>query len=130
MAAPTTSFEVLSDGNIREEITTTVEESEPYDIQIQGSDRQHPAIVLRRKHRGKGATIQTISKYGQHSALYADYEEAIRLYVVARNKRIGKEPTTRGNPESGVVEPRESWIDKAIQGAIEGRDTKGSPDSL
>ena len=121
---------MLSNGEIREEITTTLEEIEPYDIQIQGSDRQHPAIVLRRKHRGKGATIQTISKFGQHSALYADYEDAIRDYVVARNKRLGKEPTTRGNPESGVVEPRESWIDKAIQGAIEGRDTKGSPDSL
>lgn len=121
---------MLSDGNIREEITTTLEEKEPYDIQIQGSDRQHPAIVLRRKHRGKGATIQTISKFGQHSALYADYEGAIRDYVVARNKRLGKEPTTRGNPESGVVEPGESWLDKAIQGALKGRDAKGSTDSL
>lgn len=113
---------MLSSGEILEEITTTVEESEPYDIQIQGSDRQHPAIVLRRKHRGKGATIQTISKFGQHSALYADYEDAIRLYVVARNNRIRKEPTTRGTPESGVVEARESWIDKTIQGVVSGQD--------
>jgi hypothetical protein len=71
-----------------EEITlTTVESEEPYDIQIQGSDRQHPAIVLRRKHRGKGATIQTISKFGQHSALYADYETNVRAYVVRRDNR-------------------------------------------
>jgi len=116
--APTTLETVLSDGSILEEITTTVEESDPYDIQIQGSDRQHPAIVLRRKHRGKGATIQTISKFGQHSALYADFENAIRQYVVNREKRLRKEPTTRGNPESGVVEARERWVDKTISSVV------------
>jgi hypothetical protein len=121
----------LSDGTIREEITTTVEEKEPYDIQIQGSDRQHPAIVLRRKHRGKGATIQTISKHGQHSALYADFEQEIKRYVVNRAKRLGKEPTTRGDLESGVVEARERWVDKAIQGVVGGQDnSQGNPDSL
>ena len=122
---------MLSSGDILEEITTTVEEGEPYDIQIQGSDRQHPAIVLRRKHRGKGATIQTISKFGQHSDLYADYEGAIRDYVVARGKRIGKEPTTRGTNEGGVVEARESWLDKTIQSVVGGQDnSQGSTDNL
>ena len=122
---------MLSGGEILEEITTTVEESEPYDIQIQGSDRQHPAIVLRRRHRGKGATIQTISKYGQHSDLYADYEAAIREYVVGREKRLRKEPTTRGNPESGVVEARGRWVDKAIQGVVGRQDNgQGSTDNL
>jgi len=108
---------VLSDGSIREEITTTVEEAELYDIQIQGSDRQHPAIVLRRKHRGKGATIQTISKYGQHSALYSDFEPAIKSYVDNRQKRLGnnrEEPTTRRPAESGVVEAGAGGIGQEV----------------
>ena len=113
---------MLSDGSIREEITTTVEESEPYDLQIQGSDRQHPAIVLRRKHRGVGATIQTISKYGQHSALYADFEPAIKSYLDNRQKRIGdhrEEPTTRRPAEGGVVEARTGGIGQAVSGVVE-----------
>lgn len=121
---------MLSGGEILEEITTTVEESEPYDIQIQGSDRQHPAIVLRRRHRGKGATIQTISKFGQHSDLYADYEDAIREYVVGREKRLREKQTTRGNTESSVVEARERWVDKAIQSVVSRQDDKGNTDSV
>jgi len=103
--ALTTPFEVLSSGDIRQEIATTVEETEPYDIQIQGSDRQYPAIILRRKHRGKGATIQTISKFGQHSDQYKDFEGAIHDYLDNRSKRLGKEHTVLGTTKSGVVEP-------------------------
>lgn len=122
---------MLSGGELLEEITTTVEEKEPYDIQIQGSDRQHPAIVLRRKHRGKGATIQTISKFGQHSALYADFEDAIKQYVVNREKRLREKPTTRGDPTGGVVEARERWVDKAIQSVVSRPDnSQGSTDSI
>ena len=96
---------MLSSGDIREEITTTVQETEPYDIQIQGSDRQHPAIVLRRKHRGKGATIQTISKFGQHSDQYKDFEKAIHDYLDNRKKRIREASAILGNLEGGVVKP-------------------------
>jgi hypothetical protein len=120
---------VLSDGAIVEEITTTVEEIYPYDIQIQGSDRQHPAIVLRRKHRGKGATIQTISKYGQHSTLYADFEGEIKSYIDNRQKRLAnkrEEPTTRCTFAGGVVETGESWLDKTIQGVVARSDNSQS----
>ena len=53
---------VLSELEAVEIKPTTPEEQgeqEDYDIQIQGSDRQYPAIVLRRKHRGVGATIKS-----------------------------------------------------------------------
>ena len=131
---PTTPPEVLSDGSLRIETTTTVEENDPYDIQIQGSDRKYPAIILRRKYRGVGATIQTISRFGQHSALYSDFSEAIQTYVVNREKRLRdkrEEPTTRDVTESTVVEIGEGWIDKALQSVVERRDnTKGNTDSI
>jgi len=116
---------VLSSGEILEEITTTVEEGEPYDIQIQGSDRQHPAIVLRRRHRGKGATIRTISRHdnsGKVNPLYDDYSEVIRNYLDNRQKRLREKPTSGASPESSVVEARERWVDKAIQGVVSRQD--------
>lgn len=119
---------------MRVEITTTVEESDPYDIQIQGSDRKYPAIILRRRHRGKGATIRTISKFGQHSGLYSDFEESIQLYVVNREKRLRdkrEEPTTRISDEGTVVQAGESWLDKTLQSVVTGRkDLEGNSDSI
>jgi glutaredoxin len=117
---------VLSDELTVVEITETEQDEEDYDILIQGSDRQHPAIVIRRKHRGKGATIRTISKFGQHSALYADYETIIAAYLDRRQHRR-KNPTTRGDSESGNTTARESWIDKTIQGVV-GRPDNGKRD--
>lgn len=125
---------MLSTGEILEEITTTVEESEPYDIQIQGSDRQHPAIVLRRRHRGKGATIRTISRHdnsGKVNPLYDDYSEVIRNYLDNRQKRLREKPTSGASAESSVVEARERWVDKAIQGVVSRQDNgQGSTDNL
>jgi hypothetical protein len=127
--------EVLSDGSQRVEITTTVPEAEEYDIQIQGSDRKYPAIVLRRKHRGVGATIKTISKHGQHSDLYTDYADAIQEYVVRRQQRIdnskdnGEKPTTRDASEGGIIATPESWLTQTVQSVVNGRDnSKGNPD--
>jgi hypothetical protein len=100
---------------------------EDYYVQIQGSDRKYPAIVLRRKDRGKGATILTISKLGQHSDLYADYESAISAYVAARAGRVyntpdnRENPTTRDGSESGAFLPHEGWFGEAIQGVVTGR---------
>ena len=125
---------MLSTGEILEEITTTVEESEPYDIQIQGSDRQHPAIVLRRRHRGKGATIRTISRHdnsGKVNPLYDDYSEVIRNYLDNRQKRLREKPACGASPESCVVEARERWVDKAIQGVVSRQDNgQGNTDNL
>lgn len=117
---------VLSELEAVEIKPTTPEEQgeqEDYDIQIQGSDRQYPAIVLRRKHRGVGATIKTISKFGQHRKIYADYEPAIVKYVVARKKRLDntqnnrEKPTTRGTDASGTDSLVEGWISQALQGS-------------
>lgn len=76
---------VLSGGALAEEVTTVTGE-EDYGILIQGSDRTYPAIVFRRKHRGKGATIKTISKNGKHAAEYDDFREVIEAYL----RRTGK----------------------------------------
>jgi hypothetical protein len=115
--------EVLSDGSTVVEDVTTPEEEEYY-VQIQGSDRKYPAIVLRRKDRGKGATILTISKNGQHSDLYAEYEEAISAYVVRRNYNTTdnrENPTTRlGSPGSFVLPPQ-GWDGETIPGVVTGR---------
>lgn len=108
---------MLSEGETVEEITTTLEEKDPYGIQIQGCDRKYPAIVLRRKNRGVGATIQTISKFGQHSALYADFEAEIKHYIDNRQKRLGnqrEEPTTRGSSEGSVVETGKGWTGEKV----------------
>jgi hypothetical protein len=132
---PPPVVEVLSDGSQRVEITTTVQEADEYDIQIQGSDRKYPAIVLRRKHRGVGATIKTISRNGQHSDLYADYTEAVDGYKARRQQRLdntqnhGEEPTTRGDSESGIIATPESWLTQTVQSVVNGRDnSKGNPD--
>jgi hypothetical protein len=115
--------EVLSDGStVVEEFTTPGDEE--YYVQIQGSDRKYPAIVIRRKHRGVGATILTISKNGQHSELYADYESAIAAYVVKRryNTPDNREsPTTRPSSESSVVILPQDWFGETIQGVVTGR---------
>lgn len=123
-----TVVEVLEDGSTVVEDVTTVEQEEEYYVQLQGSDRKYPAIVLRRKHRGKGATIRTISKNGQHSDLYADFEESIRNYIDNRQKRIDntadqrEEPTTRDAIEGDPGPTGEGWIDQAIQSVVKRRD--------
>lgn len=121
----TTPAQLLSDGNLRVEITTTVETGEPYDIQIQGSDRKYPAIVLRRRHRGKGATIRTISRHdnsGRINPLYDDYADTIKTYLDNREKRIREGAARRATVESSVVEIRERWVDKTISSVVGGQD--------
>ena len=133
---------MLSDGSTVVESPTTAKEDEEYYVQIQGSDRKYPAIVLRRKHRGVGATILTVSKNGQHSDLYADYEEAISQYNTERGKRRdntfttvdnsgnnGENQTTRDVGEGGIEDPVERWIDQAVRGANRGPDN-GSENPL
>ena len=122
----TTDLELLS-GLPLEEITTTQETEADYDILIQGSDRKYPAIVIRRKHRGQGATIRTISKNGQHKALYDDYAEAIAAYQRRREDRR-KNVVGKGSDESKPANPREARIDKAIQDALK-RSDNSSGDS-
>jgi hypothetical protein len=117
---------VLSDGStVVEEFTTPKDEE--YYVQIQGSDRKYPAIVIRRKHRGVGATILTISKNGQHSGLYPVYEQAVAAYVVNRQQRIDNtsdnrsDATTRSSFESSIVVPPQDWHGEKIQGVVTGR---------
>lgn len=118
--------EVLPDGSTVVEDFTTQEDEEYY-VQIQGSDRRYPAIVLRRKHRGVGATILTISKLGQHAALYADYESAVAAYVVGRagrnyNTDNREKQATRDGAEGGIVVSSKSWLSETLQGVVNGRD--------
>jgi hypothetical protein len=126
----------LSDGSQVIESPTTENSEEVYDIQIQGSDRKYPAIILRRKHRGAGATILTVSKFGQHSALYADYEAAIAGYIARRQQRLantdnssdnsedhGEEPTTRDTGEGSSPAAGDGWIDQALQSVVSRRTT-------
>jgi hypothetical protein len=127
---------VLSDGSQVVETSTTVQEEEEYYVQIQGSDRKYPAIILRRKHRGDGATILTISKHGQHSDLYADYEAAVTQYITEREKRLdntrqhfdntgdGKDPTTRDAGEGSPESPEERWINQALRGSFNRPDNR------
>jgi hypothetical protein len=117
----TTDLELLSGGLPVEEITTTQETEADYDILIQGSDRKYPAIIIRRKHRGIGATIQTISKNGQHRKLYAEYEQAIQSYIARRETRR-KGSTTGDDSEGGPASTREAWVDKTIQDVVKGSD--------
>jgi len=116
---------VLSDGTILQEITTTVEESDPYDIQIQGSDRPYPAVILRRKHRGKGATIKTVSRSdnsGRLNPVYDDYADNIQKYLDNRQKRLGKRDRGGDDAQSGIGEARERWVDKTIQSVVARQD--------
>ena len=118
-----TVVEVLEDGSQVVEVTTTDKEEE-YDIQIQGSDRKYPAIILRRKDRGPGATIRTISRNGQHSDLYADYAEVIAAYQARRKSRRDNTPDHREEPdprrhgEGGTDATGEGWIDKTLQSVV------------
>lgn len=96
----------------------TTPESEPYDIQIQGSDRKNPAVVLRRKHRGKGATILTISRTtvkGVVNPSYDDYEQAIREYLTRRQQRQ-QANSKRPDVSGGIVVTSESWLAEILQG--------------
>lgn len=101
-------------------LPTTETEEKDYDILIQGSDRKYPAIVIRRKHRGKGAVVRTISKNGQHSDLYADYESTIQAYLKRREDRRQNTISSNGiqdnSPNSKEIE-----IDKILQSVVEGR---------
>src|SRR5690606_37066362 len=114
---------VLSDGLVREEITendlTTVAEKEDYYVQIQGSDRKYPAIVIRRKHRGEGATITTVSRHynsGKINPVYDDYAEAIQTYLDNRQKRLDRKRESVGsNDESIPVNSGEEWLSKTLQ---------------
>jgi hypothetical protein len=117
--------------------STTVNQEEEYYVQVQGSDRKYPAIVLRRKHRGKGATILTISKNGQHSDLYADYESAISEYVVARAARLDntsdnrESQAARDGGESGIAVSSKNWLSEAFHGVVGGPDnSEGNPGSV
>jgi len=116
---------VLSDGSLRVEISTTVDDEEEYDIQIQGSDRKYPAIVLRRKHRGKGATIKTVSRSdnsGRLNPVYDDYADNIQKYLDNRQKRLGKRDRSGDDAQSGIGEARERWVDKTIQSVVARQD--------
>jgi len=113
----TTELEVLSGGLPVEEVTTTQETEADYDILIQGSDRKYPAIVIRQKHRGKGATIKTISKFGKHADLYSDYEPAIEAYKARREgRRQGKR--TRGHSQDSTETTRGEWADTTLQSVV------------
>lgn len=117
----TRELDVLSGGLPVEEVTTTLETEADYDILIQGSDRKYPAIVIRRKHRGKGATIKTISKFGQHADLYADYEPVIQAYKArCRNRR--QSSTTRRDRSSSAETARGEWVDTPIPSVVRGSD--------
>lgn len=117
----TTNLSVLSDGSKIEEVTTTQGVEVDYDILIQGSDRKYPAIVIRRKHRGKGATIKTISKFGKYAALYADYGAAIEAYQTRRATRR-QDSTTRGNRQDRPATTRDSWVGETLQSVVERSD--------
>lgn len=126
-------------GEILEEINPTTptgnpttQEDEPYDIQIQGSDRTHPAVVLRRKHRGKGATILTISRTtlrGVVNPLYDDYEGAIREYLARREQRQHRQQdgVARPNDAGGIVVAGENWLAEAVQSVVTERGGQTSP---
>jgi hypothetical protein len=111
---------LLSDGDLLVDLSTTQESEEDYDILIQGSDRKYPAIVIRRKHRGKGATIRTISKNGQHKDLYAEYESVVEAYKTRRDNR--KKNTVVGDIQDNSKATRADWVDKTIQSVVKGRD--------
>ncbi len=125
---PIAPEQVLSDSEILVDLTTTLQndpttpESEDYDLLIQGSDRRYPAIVKRRKHRGKGATIWTISRHdlkGRLNPAYDDYAGVVEAYLERRQQRkalASSRPTTDNSQAT-----REAWVDKAIQGVVEGR---------
>lgn len=83
LASPTVAD--VEDAEIIQE--AALDDSE-YTISIQGSDRKYPAVVLRRKERGEGGTIKTISKNGKNSDLYPKYEKEIQEYL-SRNKTDG-----------------------------------------
>jgi len=109
----------LSDGDLLVELSTTQEQEDDYDILIQGSDRKYPAIVIRRKHRGKGATIRTISKNGQHKALYTDYESVVEGYKARRDNR--QTDTVVRDIQDNSDTTREAWADKTLQSVVKGR---------
>lgn len=111
----------LPNGDVRVEIVTTVTESDYY-VQIQGSDRPYPAIVIRRKHRGEGATITTVSKRynsGKPNPAYADYEDAIKTYLYNRQKRLDRKRESVGsNDESIPVSSGKEWLREAVQSVV------------
>jgi hypothetical protein len=109
---------VLSDGEYLVELSTTQESEEDYDTLIQGSDRKYPAIVIRRKHRGEGATIRTISKNGQHKELYAEYKSVVKAYQERRRARKSVVGTVPGDGDA----TRKAWIDKALQSVVKEQD--------
>lgn len=110
----TTDLGVLSGGLVVEEVPTT--EGVDYDILIQGSDRKYPAIVIRRKHRGVGATIKTISKRGKHAAEYDEWKSLVEGYLARRAGRTGAKGS--GHAEDRAGDAREAWVDKTIQGVV------------
>jgi hypothetical protein len=109
-----------SNGDIRVEITTVKEEE--YYVQIQGSDRPYPAVVIRRKHRGEGATVTTVSKRynsGKPNPAYADYEEAIKTYLDNRQKRLDRKRAGVGSDDESIpVGTGKEWLREAVQGVV------------
>lgn len=60
-------------------------------IQIQGSDRIHPAVVIRESSRANTGrrVIVTISRTGKHANQYADYANIIAAYLQRTGKARG-----------------------------------------
>jgi hypothetical protein len=117
----TTLEELLSAGGLVEDVTAKEEE---YGIQVQGSDRKYPAVILRRKDRGKGATIRTISKNGEHAAEYDSWREVIEGYLARRAAKAGNGGRRRtGSPEH----LRSQWVDQTVQNLEQGKN-KGQTD--
>lgn len=116
LSADNTPTTVLSAGN-RVEIGSTTQEEGEYDTLIQGSDRTYPAIILRRKDRGVGATLKTISKFGKYADLYGDYTEAIQSYLERKRKKQG----SRTDHEGIFVSASESWLGEVVQSVVGGR---------
>ncbi len=109
------------------ELSLEDEENE-YDTLIQGSDRAYPAIVLRRKSRGVGATIKTISKFGKYSELYKDYQEVIDAYLARKRKR--QEQGSRIAHEGLIVATKEGWLGEVASSVVGGRTGEGNEGGL
>jgi hypothetical protein len=125
---------VLSDGSQVVEVTTTDNPEEEYYVQIQGSDRKYPAILLRRKDRGEGATFLTISKFGKRADLYAGYESVVNDYLAERAKRLDNSYNSKNHRESEAASQvregdpeaaRESWVDQTIESVVNRPDNTG-----
>src|SRR5258706_10366058 len=110
---------------MRKNVKKTEKGDEDYEILVQGRAGKLPAIIFRKKHRGRGATIKTISKNGQHSDLYAEYESVVRASQERRDNRTN--PTTRPIRQDSPEMVREEWVSKTVRSVVEGqKDDQGN----